>query len=263
MLCERGSLTYVELLNLLEIAHTGKLNYHLKVLGDLITKDADGRYRLTERGELVYQLIMKFPERKGKDTSMSFLNLGKVLLISSILLFVLSIYMAYQNDLQKYSFPLSLVTVASFLFGMTSISNRLLPQTNVKSEFMTRRDVVSMGMLGILLMFLPFFFGLLPLELYRLGTLTISLYMAVLPWGVVWFLSVRRVRCHDLRELLKPPLFASLIIGVFFMVVFVFMVVIEEDLSLTSFLLWLPVFLVSSPILGVLATEAMHRFTCL
>jgi len=36
-----GSLAYMELMNLLEIANTGKLNYHLKVLGNLVEKGDD------------------------------------------------------------------------------------------------------------------------------------------------------------------------------------------------------------------------------
>ena len=61
LLEERGSLSYVELQNLLQVAHTGKLNYHLKVLGDLVVKDAQsGRYSLGEKGKIAVQLLTKF-----------------------------------------------------------------------------------------------------------------------------------------------------------------------------------------------------------
>lgn len=61
LLEERGSLSYVDLQNLLQIAHTGKLNYHLKVLGDLVVKDAqNGRYSLGEKGKLAVELLSKF-----------------------------------------------------------------------------------------------------------------------------------------------------------------------------------------------------------
>jgi hypothetical protein len=46
---------------LLQIGHTGKLNYHLKVLGDLLVKDEHtGRYSLGEKGKLAVELLSKF-----------------------------------------------------------------------------------------------------------------------------------------------------------------------------------------------------------
>lgn len=58
------SLSYVELLNITLAANTGKFNYHLKILGDLITKDNDGKYNLTEKGQLALDFLQKFPEKK-------------------------------------------------------------------------------------------------------------------------------------------------------------------------------------------------------
>ncbi|MEM2936348.1 MAG: winged helix-turn-helix domain-containing protein [Candidatus Bathyarchaeia archaeon] len=63
LLHERGSLAYTDLMNFLEITNTGKMNYHLKVLGDLISKGEDGKYSLTEKGLLAAQLLLKFPEK--------------------------------------------------------------------------------------------------------------------------------------------------------------------------------------------------------
>jgi len=63
LLHERGSLAYMDLMNFLEITNTGKMNYHLKILGDLLLKGADGRYALTEKGSLAAQLLLKFPEK--------------------------------------------------------------------------------------------------------------------------------------------------------------------------------------------------------
>ena len=59
---ERICLSYMDLMNLTESASTGKFNYHLKILGDLIAKDADGKYVLTEKGRLAAQFLQKFPE---------------------------------------------------------------------------------------------------------------------------------------------------------------------------------------------------------
>jgi hypothetical protein len=61
LLNDRTSLSYVELQELLQIRHTGKLNYHLRVLGDLLVKDEHtGRYSLGEKGKLAVTLLSKF-----------------------------------------------------------------------------------------------------------------------------------------------------------------------------------------------------------
>jgi hypothetical protein len=65
---QRGSLSYVELLNLLEIAHTGNLNYHLRILGDLLVKDEEsGRYSLSEKGRIAVELLGKFQTAASVD----------------------------------------------------------------------------------------------------------------------------------------------------------------------------------------------------
>ena len=68
LLEQRGRLGYVELQNLLGIPHTGKLNYHLKVLGDLISKDEQtGQYSLSEKGKVAVTLLGKFQTMAGAD----------------------------------------------------------------------------------------------------------------------------------------------------------------------------------------------------
>ncbi len=58
-----GSLAYTDLLNRLQIANTGKLNYHLKMLNDLIAKDEHGAYTLTDSGGAAAELLGKFPSQ--------------------------------------------------------------------------------------------------------------------------------------------------------------------------------------------------------
>jgi ArsR family transcriptional regulator, arsenate/arsenite/antimonite-responsive transcriptional repressor len=66
ILSERGSASYSELMAELQIASTGKLNYHLKVLNGLISKDAEGRYRLSELGKAAQRLLSEFPHVKNE-----------------------------------------------------------------------------------------------------------------------------------------------------------------------------------------------------
>ena len=63
LLNEKGSLSYTELMDTLGIVSTGTLNYHLKVLGDLLAKDEKEQYTLTERGKLASRLLMEFAEK--------------------------------------------------------------------------------------------------------------------------------------------------------------------------------------------------------
>ena len=64
---EKGNLSYTDLMSTLSIANTGKLNYHLKVLNDLLMKTEDGRYALTEKGTLASRLLQEFEEKKSQS----------------------------------------------------------------------------------------------------------------------------------------------------------------------------------------------------
>jgi len=50
LLMQKGSLSYSDLMEPLGFSSTGTLNYHLKVLGDLLTKNDSGKYVLSEKG---------------------------------------------------------------------------------------------------------------------------------------------------------------------------------------------------------------------
>jgi len=67
LLGHRGSLSYSDLMRLLGIEHTGRLNYHLKVLGDLLDKDQQtGFYSLSEKGRIALALLGKFQNQTTK-----------------------------------------------------------------------------------------------------------------------------------------------------------------------------------------------------
>jgi DNA-binding transcriptional ArsR family regulator len=63
LLAEREALTYTEIMALLRVTNTGRLNYHLKALVGLVSKDDQGRYHLTEKGQVAVKLLRTFPER--------------------------------------------------------------------------------------------------------------------------------------------------------------------------------------------------------
>jgi DNA-binding transcriptional ArsR family regulator len=66
LLNEKGNLNYSDIIDKLEIANTGSLNYHLKVLDDLLLKNDAGQYSLSEKGKLAARLLLEFPEDDGQ-----------------------------------------------------------------------------------------------------------------------------------------------------------------------------------------------------
>jgi DNA-binding HxlR family transcriptional regulator len=67
LLNDKGALSYSDLMDQLGIVSTGLLNYHLKVLANLVQKDEMGQYSLTERGKLAYRLLQEFPEENNGE----------------------------------------------------------------------------------------------------------------------------------------------------------------------------------------------------
>ena len=67
-LSRNDALTYMELMDFLRITNTGKFNYHLKFLGDLIEKGDDGKYRLTEKGNTAIELLENCSEKNSEIT---------------------------------------------------------------------------------------------------------------------------------------------------------------------------------------------------
>ncbi len=66
-LSDKESISYVDLMDCVGIGNTGKFNYHLKILGDLLEKNENGKYRLSEKGQLAVQFLQKF-DAKSEET---------------------------------------------------------------------------------------------------------------------------------------------------------------------------------------------------
>jgi hypothetical protein len=63
---ERGNITYTDLMNAVGIQSTGKLNYHLKILNGLVSKE-NSQYSLTEKGKLAIRLLEEFCLKKSQS----------------------------------------------------------------------------------------------------------------------------------------------------------------------------------------------------
>jgi hypothetical protein len=116
-------ISYVDLMKLVEVSNTGKFNYHLKTLGDLIQKDANGKYCLTEKGRMAAQLLQKFPEKEAEPKSLRMADAtligfaGFVVVAANPILLVGLLLMIWELTVQP--FPVLVVFgVSSFLFSL-------------------------------------------------------------------------------------------------------------------------------------------------
>jgi hypothetical protein len=64
---EKGIIGYTDLMESLNITSTGTLNYHLKVLGDLLKKNDLGQYILSEKCQIAFKVLTEFPEGPPAD----------------------------------------------------------------------------------------------------------------------------------------------------------------------------------------------------
>ena len=116
------SLTDMDLINAAEVANTGKFNYHLKLLADLIQKDDQGRYTLTEKGMLAAQFLQKFPEKNTPPTTLRMTGAALIglacfaLVAANPFLWIVLLLQA-----QKMTVPFSVLIVfplASLVYGL-------------------------------------------------------------------------------------------------------------------------------------------------
>jgi len=127
LLAEKEPLSYTEIMALLQVTNTGRINYHLKALGTLISKDDQGRYHLTERGKLAVNLLRTFPERatveRKKHQSVLKIVAALVLLLVGILLISSAVAL----------FAYTPTTVSTTVGGGASFSNQVIPQNTTVS----------------------------------------------------------------------------------------------------------------------------------
>jgi DNA-binding transcriptional ArsR family regulator len=126
LLSEKQALSYTEIMTLLGITNTGRLNYHLKVLGNLVSKDEEGKYRLTERGQIAVNLLRTFPERAPAEKKPSALKAS----VAIVLILV------------------GILIIASFSFGLlglsASISVSSNTQVSISSQLIPQNTTVSL-----------------------------------------------------------------------------------------------------------------------
>jgi DNA-binding transcriptional ArsR family regulator len=134
LLAEKEALSYTEIMTLLHVTNTGRLNYHLKALRALVSKDDQGRYHLTEKGQLAVNLLRTFPERvpvEKKRQSALKIAVAAVLILAGILLISSGLILLV-------SFPATITTGNSM---HVSVLNQTIPRNTTVS--LTSCDVPS------------------------------------------------------------------------------------------------------------------------
>ena len=164
LLNEKGSLGYTELLDITGTGSTGLLNYHLKVLGDLLTKNEAGQYQLSEKGKLASRLIVEFPEensqaqrRKWQRRFFIALGIGQVVYFSLVLTFYFLGYLEFFRVLTGTSaFIIGTITLY-FLYRM----QRTTPAPGSSQEKGRIKYAYILGGIGLTLLIAFFGVGVL------------------------------------------------------------------------------------------------------
>jgi DNA-binding transcriptional ArsR family regulator len=89
---DKGNISYTHLKESLNVISTGTLNYHLKVLGDLIEKSPAGVYQLTEKGKLAYRVLTEFPDQEHPIQDRRIFKAWLVLFSATVILTVFTGY---------------------------------------------------------------------------------------------------------------------------------------------------------------------------
>ena len=210
---EKGPLAYVEILGLLEIEHTGKLNYHLKLLGDLVSKDDSGRYSLTEKGKLAIQVTSKFQRVSSQENPATLhvgrIGLGKLFIVLSIPLFIIS-FIPLSRDYwlaSGLSVLFGVVTVMFLVFGMVFIFPRSQSNDHLSLLQALGYCVLELSLL-VLLLTLPVS-GSIGGILLGSRWSAASVYFLILPGLLTWLVMALRRGDHTSGDVLKAAIGAT------------------------------------------------------
>jgi hypothetical protein len=92
LLNEKGSLSYTDLMDTLGFVGTGLLNYHLKVLADLLMKNEAGQYTLSEKGQLAYRVMTEFSSNQPQVIDKRIYKSWIIFTIATVLIVFLNGY---------------------------------------------------------------------------------------------------------------------------------------------------------------------------
>jgi len=154
---ERGSLSYTDLIEKMGFVSTGLLNYHLKVLGDLLSKNEKDHYVLTEKGRLALKFLEEFPEQetlKRKKQKQYWRVFGLI----QVVIFVVVLVLYSQNYVDSTRLIRGTVTLICMIF-LTCLGYKLQTSSPLTLEGEKKRFALVYIIGGGLGGFIIAFFG--------------------------------------------------------------------------------------------------------
>ncbi|XHH10036.1 MAG: winged helix-turn-helix domain-containing protein [Candidatus Bathyarchaeia archaeon] len=129
-LSQKGSLSYSSLMDVLGLSSTGTLNYHLKILGELLTKNQEGHYLLSEKGKFAVQMLKELSkENNNRQLGLNGFSAKNLVWIgvSNGLFLLIMAYFYFTYSIPSYWLLSSLVFFIASIFSMIAFAK--LPNT--------------------------------------------------------------------------------------------------------------------------------------
>jgi DNA-binding transcriptional ArsR family regulator len=145
LLSEKGNLSYSDLMEASEVLSTGLLNYHLKVLSDLLRKNDSGQYSLSDKGQLAYRLLTEFPDNPLKIFDKRIYKSWIILTAAAVILLIVNGYF-FNIPTERVSISLAILLVTTAL----AFYVRVRPSTSGNRVFFI---MVGGAVIGFLLWF--------------------------------------------------------------------------------------------------------------
>ena len=145
LLNEKSSLSYTELINTLRIGSTGTLNYHLKILGELISKNESGLYMLTEKGRLASQLLLEFPDKKAYyQTEHQLPRLVRIATVIISVIFMIGFFALYIRgviDFSRFIIWEFIAVSATIIFLVSLYGRRITIKWSTRRQMSTHKII--------------------------------------------------------------------------------------------------------------------------
>ena len=145
LLNEKSSLSYTELINTLGISSTGTLNYHLKILSELISKNESGLYILTEKGRLASQLLLEFPDKKTHyQTEPQLPRLVRIATVIVSAIFMVGFFALYIRgviDFSRFVIWEFVAISATIIFLVSLYGRRIIVKWSTRRQMSTHKMI--------------------------------------------------------------------------------------------------------------------------
>jgi hypothetical protein len=139
ILNEKGNQTYTDLMTNQGFTSTGKFNYHLKILNGLVSKDQDGFYFLTEKGNLAIRLLEEFGEKKNAPQQEVFVPRGFYVFSGLFLTFMLNLLFGF------YVISIDLYKVLPYTFAVSGVVFLVIGERARRRKTMSRCENLMLG----------------------------------------------------------------------------------------------------------------------